>query len=351
MPAYTTFSTARRFGKNVSLFSPGVFLCACFALGALLMAQQSWMQQHGLSALSIAMLAGICLGNSLFRQHAAQFGKGIQFSRQELLRSGIVLYGLRLSLQDITHIGLQAVLIDALIVCSTFGIAIFLGTKVFRLNRELSMLIGAGSAICGAAAIMATEPVVKGKSEEVSVAIAGVVLFGSCSMLLYPIFPRLLTHLSPTAYGIYAGSTIHEAGQVIVAGKAVSDLAADTAIITKMVRVMMLAPFLLLLPAGLRHFHTPCEKNGQTSVRMPWFAVLFILVVGINSTGWIGEAYRVSLIQADTFALSMAMFALGVNTQISTVLKAGWPPFLLSASLWIWLIAGGALVNYLLIAI
>src|SRR5690606_39395911 len=116
--------------------------------------------------------------------------------------------------------------------------------------RETAMLIGAGSAICGAAAVMATEPVVRAQAHKVSVAVATVVVFGTAGMFLYPwLYPHL--GLGEHAFGVYAGSTIHEVAQVVVAGRAVGDAAGAAAVIVKMLRVMLLAQFLLVLSSLL----------------------------------------------------------------------------------------------------
>src|SRR5690606_11555450 len=145
-----------------------------------------------------------------------------------------------------------------------------LGTRVFRLDRETAMLIGAGSAICGAAAVMATEPVVRAQAHKVSVAVATVVVFGTAGMLLYPwLYPYL--GLGEHAFGVYAGSTIHEVAQVVVAGGAVGEVAGSAAVIEKMLRVMLLAPFLLLLSSRLSR--DAGAGGDRAGIVVPWFAM------------------------------------------------------------------------------
>src|SRR5690606_18667520 len=188
-----------------------------------------------------------------------------------LLRAGIVLYGFRVTFQDIAAVGMEGVLIAVAMVGSVFGLAVLLGTRVFKLDRETAMLIGAGSAICGAAAVMATEPVVRAQAHKVSVAVATVVGIGTRGMFLYPwLYPYL--GLGEHAFGVYAGSTIHEVAQVVVAGGAIGEVAGSAAVIEKMLRVMLLAPFLLLLSSRL----SGGGDGGKTGIVVPWFAVLFI---------------------------------------------------------------------------
>jgi uncharacterized integral membrane protein (TIGR00698 family) len=214
-----------------------------------------WLASHGISALTAAIALGILVGNTLYPPIAATAGIGVTFSKQALLRAGVVLYGLRLTLHDVGLVGAAGVLIDALVVTSTFVLGVTLGTRLFRLDRETSMLIGAGSAICGAAAVMATAPVVRAKADHVTIAVSTVVVFGTVAMFLYPALYPLMPHGlaadSARAFGVYTGSTIHEVAQVFAAGRSVSVAVANTAVITKMVRVMMLAPLLMGLSAWL----------------------------------------------------------------------------------------------------
>ena len=152
--------------------------------------------------------------------------------------------------------GFTGVVIDALVLTSTFLLAYFLGTKWLKLNARTAILIGAGSSICGVAAVMVTEPVVRARSDESAVAVSTVVIFGTISMFHYPVLFALnqrwqLFDFSPSTFGVYIGSAVHEVAQVLVAGKAISDSVVATAVISKMIGVMMLAPFLILLSVWL----------------------------------------------------------------------------------------------------
>ena len=227
------------------------------------------------------------------------------------------------------------------------------------------MLIGAGSSICGAAAVMATEPVVRGRAEQVTVAVSTVVVFGTVDIFLYPALYHLNSHyhllaMSPTAYGIYAGSTIHEVAQVVAAGRAIADAAANTAVITKMVRVMMLAPFLIILSTYLsRASHggddgdapaagdasAPRASQRPRRVVIPWFALGFVAVAGLNSLAILPHAFVSTAVDVDTGLLAMAMAALGATTHVSAVRTAGIKPLALAALLFIWLIFGGMAIN------
>ncbi len=317
----------------------GIVLSVLLAAGGTTLADMSWAKHLGLSGLTLAILLGILVGNTLFGRIAHHTAKGVDFSRSTLLRAGIIFFGFRISFQQIAQVGWAGILIDSTMVFLTFLLAVQLGQRIFRLDRQTSMLIGAGSAICGAAAVLATEPVVKGQAHKVSVAVATVVVFGTISMFLYPVlYPHL--GLSVQEYGIYAGSTIHEVAQVVAAGSAVNEHAADTAVIEKMMRVMMLAPFLLALSS----FGEGREETGKR-ITIPWFAVLFIVASGVNSLHVLSAAVIQHINAIDTILLSTAMGALGLRTHAGAIRQAGLKPLMLASMLFVFLIVGGYAVN------
>ena len=335
---------------------PGVLLVGVLALLAIWLARSAWLQSHGISALTLAIVLGLLVGNTVYPRLAAMSAGGVMFSKQWLLRAGIVLYGLRLTFHDIAQVGIMGVLIDAIILSTTFALSCWAGTRYFGLDRTTAILIGAGSSICGAAAVMAAEPVVRGRAEQVSIAVATVVVFGTLGMFLYPVMFDLaarnhLFEFSQRAYGIYAGSTIHEVAQVVAAGRAISQAAANTAVITKMVRVMMLAPFLLALSASVARRRdadshaASCALPAVRRIAIPWFALGFIALIAVNSAQVLPRTIVSTGIDIDTAILAMAMAALGLTTHVSAIKTAGLKPLALAALLFAWLIVGGLLVN------
>jgi uncharacterized integral membrane protein (TIGR00698 family) len=327
----------------VTAYGPGLALAAGIAAVAISAAALPAVAQLGASPLTIAIVLGILLGNTIFPRIAPACGTGVDFSKARLLRLGIILYGFRITFQQIGDIGWSGVLIDIVVIATTFTLAVQLGTRLFGLDRQTAMLIGAGSSICGAAAVMAAEPVVRGQANKVSVAVATVVIFGTLGMFLYPLlYPYL--ELSETAYGLYVGSTIHEVAQVVVAGKAVSEQAASAAVIEKMLRVMLLAPFLVILSSRIG----VTEQDATTPRRpimIPWFAVLFIAASGFNSLQLLPASVVAWIVQADTVLLAMAMGALGLRTHVGAIRQAGLKPILLAAVLFAFLIVGGYVIN------
>lgn len=323
--------------------APGLALAAAVAGVGMLAARLPALQALGLSALTLAIMFGIAAGNSVFPAIAARSGAGVDFAKGMLLRTGIVLYGFRVTFQDIAGVGVEGVLIAVAMVGLVFGLAVLLGTRVLKLDRETAMLIGAGSAICGAAAVMATEPVVRAQAHKVSVAVATVVVFGTLGMFLYPwLYPHL--GLGERAFGVYAGSTIHEVAQVVVAGRAVGEIAGSAAVIEKMLRVMLLAPFLLLLSSRLAR-EAGAAGGRKASMVVPWFAVMFVAVAGVNSLQLLPATVVGALVQVDTILLAMAMAALGLRTHVGAIRQAGFRPLLLASALFVFLLVGGYAVN------
>ena len=344
-------------------FLPGILLTGAIAILATELAKSAWMQANGISALTLAIVGGMIAGNTIYPLISGYSARGVVFSKQILLRLGIILFGLRLTFQDIGQVGVVGVMIDAIVLSSTFALSCWAGTRLFGLNRRTAMLIGAGSSICGAAAVMATEPVVRGRAEEVCVAVSTVVAFGTLAIFIYPALYHLNDRahwlsITPFAYGIFTGSTVHEVAQVVAAGKAVADTAANTAVITKLVRVMMLAPFLVLLSAYLARNSeeggeaaAPAARAAPTSPTqswrgvIPWFALGFIAVAGFNSMAVLPRSFVSAAIDVDTLILATAMAALGVSTQVSAIRAAGIKPLGLAALLFGWLIVGGFAIN------
>lgn len=307
----------------------------------------------GLSSLTLAILLGMILGNTLYPNFSEQLSDGVNFAKGQILRLAIIFYGFKLTLTQVASVGMPAVMTDALVLTSTFLLTYWLGTRWLKVDKQTTLLIGAGASICGAAAVIAAEPVVKAEAHKVTIAVATVVVFGTIAMLLYPFLYQLgwlQPWLNTQQYGIYTGSTIHEVAQVVVAGNAVSTEVGNTAVVTKMIRVMMLAPFLLILSFALT---TGSSKNGEKlslmkrvqQVKVPWFAFVFILVVLLHTWVPMTASFERSMVMLDDVLLTMAMFALGLTTHLSAVKQAGVKPLILGAMMFAWLIIGGGLIN------
>ncbi len=309
------------------------------------------MREYGVSSLTVAIVLGMLLGNTAFDRFASQLAQGMAFSKTQLLRLGIMLYGFRITLGQLAHVGWAALLVDMCIVLGTFLLALYLGKRL-GLGSNLVALVGAGSAICGAAAVLAVQPVLKAEGRDVGVGVATVVVFGTIFMFLYPVLSHWIVPQDAVdgawfAWGIFTGSSIHEVAQVASAGAAVNTAVADVAVITKMIRVLLLAPFLLMLPWLMRRFSGGEEMADNSKLVIPWFAIGFLGMVVLNSVISLPKQVSAVLIDFDTFLLTLAMFALGLTTRWQSIRQAGIKPLLLAGMLAVWLLLGGGLLSYL----
>ena len=325
-------------------FLGGLALCLAASLAAWSTAALPWNRKLQFSPLTLAILAGMAVGNAMPRGILERIHPGLRFSQQKLLRLGIVLYGVRLTLQDLLKLGPRALALDLIVISTVLLAGYWLGTRVLGLDRDTALLVSAGSGICGAAAVLATDRVIDSQSHKVSVAVATVVVFGTVAMFLYPVlYP--LTGFTERQFGIYTGATVHEVAQALAAGRAVSQAASDTAVITKMLRVLLLAPVLLIVSRVRRGKGAGASRQ----IAFPWFVFWFGAVIAAQSAIQLHGAARAHLIDLDTVLLSSAMFALGVGTRWHQLKQAGTCPLLLASAIFVGLVCGGWAITRLLV--
>ena len=327
----------------------GILLMALFACAAFYIGEMNWVKALSLSPLVVGIILGMLYANSLRNNLPDTWVPGITFSSKRILRFGIILYGFKLSFQDVVAVGFPAIVIDAIVVVVTILLGVFVG-RLLKMDRSIALLTACGSAICGAAAVMGVDGAIRPKPYKTAVAVATVVIFGTLSMFLYPILYRAgIFNLPADQMGIFAGATIHEVAHVVGAGNAMGAAISDSAIIVKMISVMMLVPVLLVIAFIVaKDVASRADGNGKTKINVPWFAILFLVVIGFNSLDLLPGNIVEFINTLDTFLLTMAMTALGAETSIDKFKKAGFKPFLLAAILYVWLIGGGyCLAKYL----
>ncbi|MFI3242782.1 MAG: YeiH family protein [Akkermansia sp.] len=325
----------------------GIVLVLILSTLANFVAGIPFIQSLQLSPLIIGILLGMLLTNTVGFMIPDRCAIGVGFCSKRLLRIGIALFGFRISLQDVMSVGVSALLIDALVVSLTLIFGVIIG-RLLRMDSQTALLTSVGSSICGAAAVLGAEPVVKGEPYKTAVAVSTVVLFGTLAMFVYPACYRAgLFDLTAQQLSIYTGATLHEVAHVVGAGDAMNSATVDiqtNAVIVKMIRVIMLAPVLLVLSYILSRKASPSDASATGSrprVSVPFFAVMFVVVIGFNSLNLLPQTVVGWLNFTSTALLTMAMTALGLNTTIAQMKKAGWKPFLLALILFAWLFFGG----------
>ena len=328
----------------------GVLLITLFSCAAFYIGEMNFVKELSFSPMIVGIILGMLYANSLRNNLPETWVPGIQFCSKRILRIGIILYGFRLTFQDVLAVGLPAIFIDTIIVTTTILGGILIG-RMLKMDRGIALLTSIGSGICGAAAILGAESTIQTKPYKTAVAVSTVVIFGTISMFIYPILYHNGTFvLSANEMGIFTGATLHEVAYTVGAGNAMGKEISDIAIIVKMIRVMMLVPVLLITSFMVSQPAIKAgEQNGSMKkVSIPWFAIGFLAVIGFNSFDLLPQSLTAFINNVDTFLLTMAMTALGAETSIDKFRKAGAKPFVLASILYIWLIAGGYfLVKYM----
>jgi len=334
----------------------GIIFVAIFAAAATMISDISFVKSLGISPLVIGIVMGIFYANTLHNHIPSEWGTGITFSGKKILRFAIVFYGFRITFQQIMDVGMSGFMVSLIMLSTTFLLGTYLGIKIFKMDRDTSMLTASGASVCGAAAVLATEPVLKAEGHKTAVAVSMVVLFGTISMFLYPVLYASIIepatgflHMTPQQFGIYVGGTIHEVAQVVAVPASVAGAPADmanSAVIVKMTRVIMIAPMLILL--GI-YLSMQAKKNGGVSdgvkLVIPWFAVYFIGMAGFNSLGIVPQSIVDVINEIDTFLLTMAMTALGMGTIFAKFKGLGLAPLYTAGSMFLWLVFGGFIVT------
>ncbi len=334
----------------------GIVFVALVAASATFIAGLEPVKALSISPLVVGIVIGIFYANTLHNHFPQSWETGIVFSAKKILRFAIVFYGFRLTFQQIVDVGAAGITVSALMLTTTFLLGTYLGMKVFGLDRDTSMLTASGASVCGAAAVLATEPVLKAEGHKAAVAVSMVVLFGTISMFLYPVLYAAIIepasgflHMTPSQFGIYVGGTIHEVAQVVAVPNSVPgapEVMANNAVIVKMTRVIMIAPMLIVL--GI-YLSAQAKKQGGAGsgvkLVIPWFAVYFIGVAGFNSLHLIPENIVHQINVIDTFLLTMAMTALGMQTRFSKFKGLGLAPLYTAGAMFLWLVIGGFVIT------
>jgi len=287
------------------------------------------------SALILAIVIGMAVRNTIGVPAAAS--AGIAFCLRKVLRLAIILLGLQISFVQVAQVGGRGLGIVAGTLAATFMFTVWLGERM-GVDRKLAQLIAAGSSICGASAVIATNVVTKGKDEDVAYGVAVVTVFGSLSMFLYPGLEHLLL-LTPKAYGLWAGASIHEVAQVIAAAFQYGKLAGQFGTISKLSRVMFLAPTVLILGFLEARSKTGGDKLDVKKIPIPWFVLGFIAMIGFNTLGILPAYVKAAIIGINQFLLAVSLAAMGLETSVVKLRQKGIKPLLLGASAWIFISA------------
>ncbi len=282
------------------------------------------------SPMILAVLVGMVVANLVGAPAHAK--PGIAFCQRKVLRYAIVLLGFQLTATQVASIGMGGVSVVVITLVATFCFTIWVG-RALGVDRKLTELIAAGTSICGASAVVATNAVTAARDEDVAYAVAAVTVFGTIAMLGYPLVAPLLA-LDQHAYGLWSGSSIHEIAQVIGASFQVGPQAGEVATIAKLARVTLLAPVVITL--GILAAR---GRKGESAAKppMPWFVVAFIGAVAINSVVTIPAEAKQAIVLATTFMLTVGLAAMGLQTNMSAIRSRGLRPLMVALSAFVFI--------------
>ncbi|HEU5017580.1 MAG TPA: YeiH family protein [Pseudolabrys sp.] len=312
---------------------PGLLLTSAIAAAAF--ALRLMPGASVLSPLILSILIGMTVHNMIGTPVIAK--PGISFSLRRVLRFAIILLGLQLTAAQVAEVGATGLAIIVASLVTTFVFTKWFG-RLLGVERKLAELIAAGTSICGASAIIATNTVTEAPDEDVAYAVACVTVFGSVAMFAYPLLPGVL-HLSQHSFGLWAGSSIHEIAQVVAAAYQDGPRAGDFATIAKLSRVMMLAPVVIILGFVARRAAIGKSSAGGRRVPLPWFVLGFVALVGFNSIVVVPPHLKSLIVSANTFLLSLALAAMGLETDLAKLRLKGLRPFFLGSAAFLFIAA------------
>ena len=304
---------------------PGILLAG--AIGALAFAVSRVQSAFVISPIILAIVFGI-----LFRPVAVMspmFKPGVVFAQKRILRAAIILLGLQLTVAQVLEIGVTGLLVIGAAVVSCFLFTKWFGALI-GCDGKLTELIAAGTSICGASAVVATNTVTRGSDEDVAYAVGCVTIFGSLAMILEPLLAHGLA-LSQIQFGLWAGSSIHEIAQVVAASFVHGDEAGHIATIVKLSRVVLLGPMVIALGLYAQRLARHSEASREP-VPMPWFVLGFVVLLGVNSTFKVPAEIMTWIVPATALMFAMALASMGLETDIRKLRLAGMKPLAVGAA-------------------
>lgn len=297
-----------------------------FTVSLVAAAAASFLSEHyGAPVMLFALLLGMGLN---FLAAESRCKPGIEFTARTVMRIGIALLGMRITLGQITALGWQPVVLVITLIIVTISVSILVA-KLIGFQKLFGMLTGGATAICGASAALALSvalPNHPNKEKATLFTVIGVSALSTLAMIIYPMIAQQL-ELSSMEAGVFLGATIHDVAQVVGAGYSMSTETGDTATVVKLMRVAMLLP--VIVCAAMITRMQGVASNGKRPPLLPWFAVGFLILACINSTGWVPTLVQGGINELSRWCLIISISALGMKTQIKELATVGIKPILL----------------------
>jgi len=290
-------------------------------------------EHYGAPAMLFALLLGMAV--SFLYQSDSPCAKGIDFTGSTILRVGIVLLGTRIALGDLITLGWQTALMLAGAIFTTIILGVILA-RVFGLQKRFGALTGGSVAICGASAALAISSIMPNsehKERDTLLTVIGVTAMSTIAMILYPIIVNYLEFDAHNA-GVFLGGTIHDVAQVVGAGYSVSPETGDIATLTKLVRVAMLLPVVLIMMVIINRSN---QSNKSDLPKVPGFLIGFVILMVINSCFSLPSVLLESANELSKFFLITAIAAIGMKTNLGKLTEVGIKPIILIVAETVWI--------------
>jgi uncharacterized integral membrane protein (TIGR00698 family) len=301
---------------------PGFIACGLVSLAAtaLQAGEEHLFKRAWLESLVLAILIGAVL--RVFWRPGVRAAPGIAFTAKTLLEVAVVLLGASVSVATLWSIGPLLMLLIAVVVAVAIGLG-YVCSRALGLKWRTATLIACGNAICGNSAIVAVAPVIGADGEDIATSIAFTALLGVVAVVAMPLI-GLALHMTPVAYGAWAGMTIYAVPQVLAATSPLGSVASQTGTLVKLVRVLMLGPVSVVLSILMRRREQPAQ-DAKLDVRrlVPWFIVGFLALAGVRSLGLIPTAILKPVADTTSVLTVLSMAALGLSTDLRAVARAG----------------------------
>ncbi len=281
------------------------------------------------SMLLFALLLGLALH---FISDDKRCAAGIKFASSTVLRLGVALLGLRLTMDHVVALGWQTVVALLVAVSLTIALGLLLA-RLLKVQSSLGVLIGGATAICGASAALAISSVLPKSTHlerDTTLTVVGVTTLSTMAMVVYPLITQWLGFDAVTS-GKFIGATIHDVAQVVGAGFSLSTEAGNAATITKLMRVAFLMPVLVVISVVVRYRMAGSGDAGSAAKTplLPWFTVAFVLLMLINSAGWVPSSVQSGASTLSQAFLVLAIAGVGLKTSLQDVTRLGWRPVVL----------------------
>lgn len=315
--------------ETIKKYSSGIILTAILAIIGVFIAK--FIPRGLISPGVFALLLGMAFNPIISKYHI--FDTGIKFTSKTILKLAIILMGATLSFSQVLEVGKYSVFVMMFTLVAAFGGGYVLG-KLFKMDWKLTSLISAGTGICGGSAIAAIAPTIEAKTTDIAYAISATFLFDIIMVILFPIAGKYFG-MSDLGFGLWTGTAVNDTSSVVAAGYAFSDAAGNFALIVKLTRTLSIVPVVLIFSYINQKIKN--KKNLGSSKQshkvdikkiFPWFIVMFLVMVGLKSVGFISDNISENISSISKFSMIMALGAIGLNTNFKEVSKSGFLPMI-----------------------